>query len=99
MIESKIMNNIEGNELSPILKWLGGKEKELKYIIPSLPNSINSYYEPFVGGGAVYTAINAEKYFINDKSTELIALYNNISNDNRNIFLMLAKKLSIIGIY
>jgi DNA adenine methylase len=80
------MNDIEGKELSPILKWPGGKEKELKYIIPCLPNSIRNYYEPFVGGGAVYTAINAEKYFINDKSTELMALYNSISNDNRNIF-------------
>jgi DNA adenine methylase len=80
------MNDIEGKELSPILKWPGGKEKELKYIIPCLPNSIKNYYEPFVGGGAVYTAINAKKYFINDKSTELMALYNSISNDNRNIF-------------
>jgi DNA adenine methylase len=72
--------------LSPILKWPGGKEKELKYILPNLPNTINRYYEPFVGGGAVYAAINARKYFINDKSNELISLYNNISNNNRNIF-------------
>jgi DNA adenine methylase len=80
------MSSIERNGLFPILKWPGGKENELKYIIPNLPNSINNYYEPFVGGGAVYTAINAEKYFINDKSTELMALYNSISNGGRNIF-------------
>jgi DNA adenine methylase len=86
MSESKIMNDTERKELSPILKWPGGKERELKYIIPCLPNSINNYYEPFVGGGAVYTAVDAGKYFINDKSTELMALYNSISNDNRNIF-------------
>jgi DNA adenine methylase len=86
MTKGKTTKNIERNELSPILKWPGGKEKELKYILPSLPNSISNYYEPFVGGGAVYTAINAEKYFINDKSAELIALYKNISNNNRNVF-------------
>jgi DNA adenine methylase len=73
-------------KLSPILKWPGGKERELKYIIPDLPCEINGYYEPFVGGGAVYTAIPAKKYFINDKSTELISLYESISNNNRTIF-------------
>lgn len=73
-------------KLSPILKWPGGKERELKYIIPDLPSKINKYYEPFVGGGAVYTAISANKYFINDKSTELISLYENISNKNRALF-------------
>jgi len=73
-------------KLSPILKWPGGKERELKYIIPDLPCKINKYYEPFVGGGAVYTAISANKYFINDKSTELISLYENISNKSRTLF-------------
>jgi DNA adenine methylase len=87
------MSDIERNELFPILKWPGGKEKELKYIIPSLPNLIDSYYEPFVGGGAVYTAINAKKYFINDKSTELMALYNSISNNNRNVFFDLSEEI------
>jgi DNA adenine methylase len=51
-----------------------------------LPCSIDKYYEPFVGGGAVYTTIPAKKYFINDKSTELISLYKSISGDNKNIF-------------
>jgi DNA adenine methylase len=93
MTKRKIMSNSEENRLSPILKWPGGKENELKYIIPNLPNSITNYYEPFVGGGAVYTTINAEKYFINDKSTELMALYDCISNDNRNIFFNASEEI------
>lgn len=77
---------INNKKLSPILKWAGGKEQELKYIIPNLPSRFNNYYEPFVGGGAVYTAIDAKRYFINDKSDELIALYRNITNGNRRMF-------------
>jgi len=69
--------------LSPILKWAGGKEQELKYIIPNTPKDIRNYFEPFVGGGAVYTAIQSENYFINDKSIELISLYKNIGGDKR----------------
>lgn len=71
--------------LSPIVKWPGGKEKELKYILPSLPQ-FKRYYEPFVGGGSVYMAINSEEYFINDYSTELINLYENISSSNKEFF-------------
>lgn len=62
-------------KLQPIVKWAGGKEQELKYIIPNIPKNFKNYFEPFVGGGSVYTAINAEHYYINDKSHELITLY------------------------
>lgn len=68
--------------LSPILKYPGGKEKELNYILPNIPADAKDYYEPFVGGGAVYFALNAERYFINDKSEELIALYEMVRSQN-----------------
>ncbi len=61
--------------LFPILKWAGGKEQELKYIHPVLPKSFNRYFEPFIGGGAVFFSINSDKMFVNDKSQELIDLY------------------------
>lgn len=63
------------NRLPPLLKYPGGKEKELSYILPNLPTNAKNYFEPFVGGGAVYFALDAQKYFINDKSEELIDLY------------------------
>ena len=63
-----VSSYIDTRKLSPILKWAGGKEQELKYIIPNLPENFVDYYEPFVGGGAVYTAVQADNYFINDKS-------------------------------
>jgi len=72
-------SNILKDRLSPILKWAGGKEQELKYIHPAMPKKkFNNYYEPFVGGGAVYFSINSNKMFINDKSYELIDLYNTL---------------------
>ena len=39
--------------LSPIVKWAGGKEQELKYILPNIPDRFTRFIEPFVGGGAV----------------------------------------------
>lgn len=81
-----IGNYVETRRLYPLLKWAGGKEQELKYIIPNLPEKFENYYEPFVGGGAVYTAIQAKKYYINDKSDELIGLYESITNGDRQMF-------------
>lgn len=79
--------------LTPIVKYPGGKEKELKYILPNLPSKINSYYEPFVGAGAVYFAISdlINKKYINDKSKDLIRLYRSIKNQDHSFFQLLSK--------
>lgn len=77
---------IKKTRLSPIIKWAGGKEQELKYIHPVMPKKINNYYEPFVGGGAVYFSLQAKKMFINDKSHELIHLYNAIKKQDKAFF-------------
>lgn len=71
------------NNLLPIVKWAGGKEQELKYILPNIPECFDRFIEPFVGGGAVYFSITAKKLIINDKSLELTALYNNIKFKNQ----------------
>lgn len=72
--------------LQPLIKWAGGKEQELKYIIPCLPKTINRYFEPFIGGGALYFNMKQNKMFINDKSNELIALYNCIKNNDEEFY-------------
>ena len=46
------MNNVLTNRLSPLIKYPGGKEKELNYIIPALPTKINNYYEQHVARNA-----------------------------------------------
>lgn len=70
--------------MQPILKWAGGKDKELRYILPAAPDVFDNYYEPFVGGGAVFMAVEADHYFVNDFSEELISLYRYLAaQDNR----------------
>ena len=71
--------------LRPILKYPGGKSRELKYILPVVPKTINRFFEPFVGGGATYFSIRtAERYYINDISKELIATYKAIKSQDAN---------------
>lgn len=70
-------------DLSPIVKWAGGKEQELKYILPNVPDGFIRFIEPFVGGGAVYFSMKNKDMLINDKSIELTSLYNNIKYKNK----------------
>lgn len=85
-IKSQITSIYKQRKLEQIVKWPGGKGKELKYIIPNLPEYFENYYEPFVGGGSVYAIIQTEMAFINDKSQELIELYKIIQSSKRNDF-------------
>ena len=78
--------NIRSERLSPIIKWAGGKEAELKYILPNLPKTFDRYYEPFVGGGAVFFALEGKEFFVNDKSTELMTLYRLIQKGDTDFF-------------
>jgi len=82
---------IYSRNMAPIIKWAGGKEKELQYIIQNAPASFDDYYEPFVGGGSVFMAINANHYYINDLSAELNQLYQYIKSQDNTFFDLLTK--------
>ncbi|MEG2172288.1 MAG: DNA adenine methylase [Desulfovibrionaceae bacterium] len=70
-------------KVQPLIKWAGGKEKELKFIIPSLPQQYENYFEPFVGGGAVFTAVQPSgDMFLNDKSYGLVNLYTVVQEES-----------------
>lgn len=68
--------------MKPILKWTGGKASEIQIIKPFFPKEINTFIEPFVGGGAVYFDLEHEKNIINDFNNELILFYKIIQNNN-----------------
>lgn len=61
--------------LMPVLKWVGGKRQLLPEIQKYIPKQINTYFEPFIGGGAVLFAVQPQKAVINDINEELINVY------------------------
>jgi DNA adenine methylase len=71
--------------LRPILKWAGGKRSLVPRILQELPQRIETYYEPFVGGAAVFLALAEEKRFeravITDKNQHLIDMYTVVRDD------------------
>jgi len=65
----------------PFLKWVVGKCQLMTDIEPLLPKRISTYYEPFVGGGAVFLHTQPKKAVINDYNSELINVYETIRDD------------------
>ena len=79
------------SKISPILKWAGGKRQLLREIIPLVPSSFNTYYEPFVGAGAVLLELQPPKAIVNDANTELIIVYE-VIRDNPNELITLLRE-------
>lgn len=84
-----IESNSSGKQAKPFLKWAGGKTQLLDKIVSYLPGEINSnqldtYIEPFIGGGAVffYMAQNFKfkNFIICDLNPELVLTYRVIQN-------------------
>lgn len=76
--------------IAPFIKWPGGKSGELEKITSNLPVSFNRYFEPFLGGGAVFLAIDPSKpAYVNDKSADLIQLYEYVATCDHVFFDML----------
>jgi DNA adenine methylase len=65
---------------APLLKWPGGKRRLIQFLLPSLPCQFNSYYEPFMGSGALFFALQPKRAFLSDKNRELITTYNQVRN-------------------
>lgn len=76
--------------VSPILKWVGGKRQLLDSILPLIPE-YTTYYEPFVGGGAVFFHTQPKKAVINDSNGELINIYKMIKEQPEELIAILAK--------
>lgn len=61
--------------IRPFLKWAGGKRQLLPEINKYVPKKYKTYYEPFIGGGAILFYLQPKNATINDSNTELINCY------------------------
>ena len=65
----------------PVVKWVGGKRQLMKEIKNNMPANYNNYFEPFIGGGALFFELKNEGCYINDYNDELINLYQVIKDN------------------
>lgn len=48
-------------QAKPFVKWVGGKRSLLPELLKRIPAKFNNYYEPFVGGGALFFALKNKR--------------------------------------
>ena len=61
--------------MKTFLRRPGNKSKHLKHIIPHIPNFTGTYFEPFLGTGAVYLHLLPKKAVLNDLNKDIIAIW------------------------
>jgi DNA adenine methylase len=66
---------------SPVIKWVGGKTKLLPELTARMPDRFERYYEPFVGGAALFFRVAPERAVLGDANADLIACYGAIATD------------------
>ena len=67
----------------PFVKWAGGKRQVINELLKYVPDEFDTYYEPFVGGGALLFELSPKKAVINDSNEELMNVYNVLCNEEK----------------
>ncbi|HUH42101.1 MAG TPA: DNA adenine methylase [Sulfurimonas sp.] len=81
------LNQPNFTKYQPFVKWVGGKRGLLSQIIPLIPEEFNNYFEPFVGGGALFFELYSQgklkdkNIYLFDINSELINAYNVVKSN------------------
>ena len=67
----------------PFVKWAGGKRQVINELKKYAPIEFNTYYEPFIGGGALLFELSPKKAVINDSNKELMNVYEVLCDENK----------------
>lgn len=73
----------------PFLKWAGGKSRLIPQYINYFPDNYNTYYEPFLGGGAIFFYLQPTKAILTDINAELINVYKCVCNQVEDLIPLL----------
>lgn len=75
---SIVMRDKDGTSPRPFLRWAGSKQRLLGQIIPFIPQQFGRYYEPFLGSGALFLALQPQRATLSDFSEEVIGVWKSV---------------------
>lgn len=67
--------------MNPVLKYRGGKSREIPRFLQYIPDDFDRYIEPFFGGGAVYFYLEPERAILNDLNERLMTFYRQLRDN------------------
>lgn len=81
----------KSTDAKPFLKWVGGKSGLLSQLERFIPSDFCRYYEPFLGGGALFFRLRPSRAFLNDINETLISTYRHIKENPEKVMASLKK--------
>lgn len=82
---------LEAQKASPFIKWVGGKTSLLPELLKHVPGRLRRYHEPFVGGGALFFAVQPKRAILSDQNPELANAYQSVRDDAYGVLDVLAQ--------
>jgi DNA adenine methylase len=79
----------DGSLGRPFIKWAGGKRQLLPALLGRVPSRWGTYFEPFLGGGAVFFALRPKRAVLADTNARLVRTYRGIRDDVENVIALL----------
>lgn len=73
----------------PFIKWAGGKTQLLPELLKRVPPKFGRYFEPFIGGGALFWALRPGRATLGDLNPRLCRTYNIIRDDVEDVIVRL----------
>lgn len=67
----------------PFVKWAGGKRQIIDKLKRYVPDEFDTYYEPFIGGGALLFELSPRRAVINDSNEELMNVYSVLCDEEK----------------
>src|SRR6266705_6543673 len=104
VVTTPVLQTVEGiqlrvdtgkQRLSPFVKWAGGKKSLLPHLLPHVPPHLSDYYEPFLGGGALFFRVcgwtTSFSAHLSDISEELMTAYMVIKESPEELIRLLSR--------
>jgi len=85
------------SDARPFLKWAGGKTKLLPELLARVPSFFDTYYEPFLGGGTLFFALQAQSFrprfkaVLSDVNPDLVRSYIAVRDEVDKVVRLLKK--------
>ncbi len=95
-LDKETLQRVASRSLSslprPFLRWAGSKRVLLPHIVPALPESFGTYWEPFVGSGSLFFLLQPRRAVLSDTCAELIATFCAVRDDPERVMAWFAGK-------
>lgn len=82
-------NSDADDKAKPFIQWVGGKREMIPQYKDFIPQKFETYYEPFLGGGAMFFYLQSEKAILSDNNTELIKTYEGVRDNPEEVIKIL----------